>query len=50
MIFLEDFYGISEGVLWELCGILMGFPLDFCCISMMFLPVVPHEAVAEVSE
>ena len=28
MISLEDFYGISEGMLWEFYGILMGFPLD----------------------
>ena len=37
MIFLEDFYGISEGMLWEFNGILMGFPLGSYEISMVFL-------------
>ena len=27
---------ISAGVLWEFYGILMGFPLDSCGISMVF--------------
>ena len=37
MIFLEDFYGISEGMLWEFNSILMGFPLGSYEISMVFL-------------
>ena len=37
MIFLEDFFRVSEGMLWEFCGILMGFPLDSYGISMVFL-------------
>ena len=37
MIFLKDFYGISEGVLWEFYGILMGFPLDSYEVFMVFL-------------
>ena len=44
MIFLEDFDGISEGMLWEFYGILMGFfvvPMLFPCyiydLSMGFL-------------
>ena len=28
----------------------MGFPLDSYGISLVFLPVVPHKAVAEVSK
>ena len=37
MIFLEDSYGISEGMLWEFYGILMGFTLDSHGISIRFL-------------
>ena len=36
LIFLEDFDGISEGMLWELYGILMGFPLVSYGISIVF--------------
>jgi hypothetical protein len=32
---VEDFYGISEGMLWEFYSILMGFPLDSYGISMV---------------
>ena len=37
MIFLEDFYGISEEMLWEFNGILMEFLLGSYEISMMYL-------------
>ena len=42
MIFLEDFYGISEGMLWEFNGILMGWyfhgiTMDSWRNSMRFL-------------
>ena len=37
VVFLEDFYGISEGMLWEFCGILIRFPLDSYGISTVFL-------------
>ena len=37
MIFLKDFYWISEGMLWEIYDILMGFPLDSYVVSMVFL-------------
>ena len=65
MIFLWGYYWNSHGIslwflsmpvhvlsmifLWGFCGVPMGFPWYFYDISMG-LPVVPHKAVAEVSE
>ena len=37
MIFLWDYCVISEGMLWELYGILMGLPLGSHGISLAFL-------------
>ena len=36
MIFLEDFYGISEGVLWGFYWIPVGFLFDSVVISKVF--------------